>query len=111
MEDELDLPMNVIVTHELCAYREAIAGTIRALRPAVIVWSVAVSDLDRALLDHAPRLVICSNLTELVRARAPSWVLLYPGGADRAEINILGAYELLPHVALDRLLDVVDRAA
>jgi hypothetical protein len=103
--------MNVIVTHELCAYREAIAGTIQALRPAVIVWSVAVSDLDRALLDHAPRLVICSHLTELVRTRAPSWVLLYPDGADRAEINILGAYELLPHVALDRLLDVVDRAA
>lgn len=103
--------MNVIVTHELCAYREAIAGTLRALRPAVVVWSVEMPDLDRALLDHSPRLVICSRLTELVRTQAPSWILLYPEGADRAEINILGVYELLPQVELDRLLDVVDRAA
>jgi hypothetical protein len=103
--------MIVIVTHELCAYREAIVGTLRALRPDVAVWSVEVGELDQALRDHAPQLVVCSRLTDLVRATAPSWMLLYPDGTDRAEINIGGNHELLPQIGLDQLLNVVDRAA
>ncbi len=100
----------ILVANEPRAYREAIAGTLTALRPHLGLVVLEPDDLDAALVRDTPRLVICSDLTSAVRARASSWVLLHPGGAGFAAASIGGHESLLPTPTFADLLAFLDDA-
>ena len=101
--------LRVVVANEPRAYREAIATVFQALRPLVVVIDVEPVHLDQEVLDRTPQLVICSWLTETVRARSLSWVVLYPDGNSRAVINVAGEQTTVTDIEFDRLLSVVDQ--
>ncbi len=103
--------LRVVVANEPRAYREAIATVFQALRPLVVVIDVEPVHLDQEVIDRSPQLVICSWLTEAVRARSLSWVVLYPGGNSRVVINVAGEQTTVADIEFDGLLSVVDRTA
>ena len=101
----------VLVAHEPLAYREALAAALAALRPAAEVLAVDPAALDRAVERARPDLVFCGELTAAVRAAAPAWVLVYPGGAPRVEISVAGTCWTAPDLGLEAAVALLDRAA
>jgi hypothetical protein len=101
--------MHILVGHELRCYREVIAATVRALRPHHVVEIVAPQELDGAVVQRGPQLVLCSRLSEVVETRCLAWVLLYPQGEARVVISVAGRRHTVPDRGLDGLLRVVDQ--
>ena len=102
--------MRVLVANEPRSYREVMAGALRRLRPLVEVVVAEPTDLDHEVLLHAPDLVVCSSLTEAVESGVSCWVVLYPGGDSRVEINLSGECSTSPGIDFEGLLSVFDRA-
>ena len=101
----------VLVAHEPRAYREALAAALAALRPEAEVLAVDPGALDRAVAAAAPDLVFCGALTPAVRAAAPAWAVLYPGGTPVVETSVAGERAALPDLGLEAALALLDRAA
>ena len=101
--------MRILVGNEPHFYREVIAATLQELRPHVEVIIVEPEDLDGAVVQHGPQLVLCSRLSEVVETRCLAWVLLYPHGEARVVISIAGRRHSIPDPGVDGLLDVVDQ--
>ncbi len=101
----------VLVALEPRAYREALAGALRVLRPAAEVDVVAPRRLDEEVARRRPDLVFCSRLSERVRAVAPAWVLLYPGGERAVETCVDGEQTVAADLDLVAALALVDRVA
>lgn len=59
--------MRTFLANEPRAYREVIAAALRELRPRIEVFITEPEDLDAAVLQRTPHLVVCSQLTEIVR--------------------------------------------
>ena len=78
---------HVLLAHDPSAYRGLLAELLPGLRPALRVETAAPEDLDAAVAGLRPLLVVCSRLSAAVQAHARAWVVLYPGGADRAEVG------------------------
>lgn len=98
----------ILVANEPRAYRDALAATLRALRPQVEALAVEPAELDGAVERLAPDLVICSWASETVRARAWAWVVLYPGGSEQAVVALGGRCQELRYVDLAAILALVD---
>jgi hypothetical protein len=103
-----DESVDVVVANEPLAYREALAATLREIRPNVGTVVVAPNELDHAATLHEPRVVVCSELTGAIEGR--SWALLYPHGASWSELSLAGERTRLPHVDFAQLLAFIDRA-
>ena len=101
----------VLVAHEPLAYREALAGALRALRPRVEVAVVAPADLDDEIERRRPDAVFSSRPSRVVQARARAWALLYPGGERVVETYVAGERALAADLSLDAALALVDRVA
>ena len=100
----------VLIANEPRAYREVLAAALPELRPGLRVERADPADLDAAVARLRPALVVCSRLTEAVRSSAPSWIVLYPGGENRADARVGGAERTVAHPALDDVLALVDAA-
>ena len=98
----------IVVANEPRAYREALARAFRVRRPEVTVYMAEPTALDRAVLERAPALVVCSALSAVVETGPRAWIVLYPGGADRAVLSVAGVRRALAGVALDDLLATID---
>jgi hypothetical protein len=72
------------------AYRETLAVALRLLRPATQLVVVEPASLGASILEHAPQVVICSQLTSVIETRTPTWVVLYPDGDAGALLHIRG---------------------
>ena len=94
----------VLVACQMRSYREAIAAAFRVLRPDIEVFE-AEEDLDREVGRLDPDLVVCSQLTARVEARASNWVELYPRCGSLSVVNIGGALEDRGYTALGSALD------
>ena len=99
-------PPWVLVANEPRSYRELLARVLPELRPGLLVRALEPAELDEVVAGVPTALVVCSELSAAVRAHAPAWLLLYPGGADRAEV---GGHAIL-HPGLDDVLAAVDAA-
>lgn len=99
----------ILVASELRSYREAVATAFRELRPDVEVFEAESGDLNREVLRLRPDLVICSQVTPLVKERVRNWVELYPDCEPHSEISIEGESSTVEDMQLTDLLDVVDR--
>ena len=97
----------VLVACQLRSYREAIAAAFRVLRPDIEVFE-AEEDLDREVGRLDPDLVVCSQLTARVEARASNWVELYPRCGSLSVVNIGGERSTIEDIQLSDLLSIVD---
>jgi hypothetical protein len=100
--------IRVLAANEPVAYREVVAAALGHLRPRVEVLTADPAELDAAVIRAAPHVVVCSNLTEVVRTRALGWVLLYPGGENRGVVSVGGVEATVEAIEFDALLSVVD---
>ena len=89
-------------------YRGVLASELSLLRPSVPIASVEPADLDTVVARIKPRLVICSELTKIVRQHASASIILYPNGANRAVLDVDGQQQVLPNPDLSDLLVAVD---
>ncbi len=105
-----ELSVDVVVANEPLAYREALAATLRQMRPNVGTIVVAPGELDQATALHEPRLVVCSQLTDALESGSGAWALLYPEGAPWSELSLAGKRTRLTHVDLGQLVAFVDQA-
>jgi hypothetical protein len=101
---------HVLVANEPTSYRDLLATELPRLRPRLTVLLVDPADLDEALAQLRPRLVICSELTESVRQHVPASIVLYPDGRNQAIVEIGGAHQVLPNPGLRDLLAAIDAA-
>jgi len=100
--------MQVLVANEPCAYREAITGVLRELRPHIEVDAIEPTGLDGEVARLRPHLVVCSRISVCAQALL-GWVMLYPDGENRAEIFTAGEQVTVDNVEFDDLLSVIDR--
>lgn len=103
--------MRIVVANDPLAYRDVIGSTVRVLRPDVDVIAVAPDELETAVLDYLPDLVVCSRLTSAVVARVRAWIMLYPDGASSATISVDGERTTVADIDFPGVLAAIDRAA
>lgn len=96
----------IIVANELTSYRQAIATTIRELRPGVEVFEADPDVLDGEVARLGPDLVICSRVTCMVEQRATNWVELYPNCKSYSTFCVGGERRALEEVQLSDLLSL-----
>ena len=99
--------MRVLLANEPNVYREAIAEALRELRPHVQVSTTEPGDLDREVGRLDPHLVVCSRIGAVVEA-VRAWVVLYPGGENRAEIKTADHRVSVEDMKLGDLISAVD---
>lgn len=104
-------PRRILVANEPRAYRDALAAALQALRPQIQALVVEPDDLDCFVERLAPDLVICSQASETVRARAGAWVLLYPDGEEQVVVALSGQCRELARIDLAGILALVDALA
>jgi hypothetical protein len=102
--------MRIVVANEPRAYREVIAEAIRAQRSNLEVITAEPVDLDGAIVELAPDLVVCSRLTEAVETHPFAWILLYPDGQASAIVSIQGRRSMSEYIEFTGLLAAVDQA-
>lgn len=100
--------LRMVVANDPRSYREVMAGALRALRPEVEVILIEPEDLDGQILRISPHLVVCSSITETVRAGSFSWVVLYPDGQSHATVCVDGESRTVEDMEFEGLLSVVD---
>ena len=103
-------PFRVLVANEPALYRGVLLAPFTHLRLHAGGVAVDPAALDTAVRDRAPHLVICSRLSALVEASAPAWVVLYPGGEDRAVVRVGGRRTETRGLEFPGLLAVLARA-
>jgi len=101
--------VRLLVGNEPCAYREALAGALQLLRPELDVRLVAPEELDGAVRELRPHLVVCSRLSRAIRSGPVVWVLLYPDGQGQAVLSLAGRRTTTRSVEFAWLLDAVDQ--
>lgn len=84
------------------------AEVVQRLRPAVEISVSDPQDLDRAISRVRPQLVVCSDLSDSIRARLLAWVMLYPDGENDVRCCIAGEERRSAGIDLSELLSVVD---
>jgi hypothetical protein len=104
------LSPSIVCANEPRSYRQALTRAFQAQRPGLQVVAVDPDELDEAVQQHAPLLVICDRLTQVVETGVAAWVLLYPGGAREVTSSLSGVRESAADLDLDELLAFVDRA-
>jgi hypothetical protein len=91
-------------------YRGVLASELSLLRPSLPFALVEPADLNAAVARIQPRLVICSQLTKMVRRHATASIVLYPNGTNRAILDVDGQQQVLLNPDLSELLVAVDAA-
>ncbi len=100
--------MHVLLANEPRAYREAIAGVLRELRPHIEVDAVGPDGVVDEVARLRPQMVVCSQITVALQALV-GWVMLYPDGENRAEIFTAGELVTVDNVEFGDLLSLIDR--
>jgi hypothetical protein len=90
-------------------YREALAATLRIVRPAIETSLVEPEVLDEATIRHELQLVVCSRLTDVVERQSLAWALIYPEGTSWSELSLAGERTRVLHLDLSHLLAFLDK--
>ena len=100
----------MITANEPRAYRESISEVLGELRPNLEVTSVRPETLEESVILHKPHVVICSEVTSVVRDMVPIWVELYPEHSSKSVVSIERQRTEVEDMQLSDLLSIVDRA-
>lgn len=112
---EVEKPMResaenvVLIANVPLSYREAIANVLRELCATCKVLVTEPEALDLEVDRIAPRVVVCSRATPLVKEKAFAWVELYPDGERLAVASIGGRCSTIPEIQLNDLISFVDQ--
>lgn len=102
--------MRVLLANEPRAYRETIAGVFRHVCEGVEVRTTEPAKLSSCIQRFAPDMIVCSEVTTMVKNSAPVWVELYPAHDERSSVSIDGRREVYNEMQLADLLSIVDQA-
>ena len=91
-------------------YGEALAYALSKDRPSAEVVRVEPGDLDAEVEGFGPRLVVCNEATDEVRALAPSWVALSYPRAVEADVCLGWRRSKMEDVRVEDVLAVMDEA-
>lgn len=100
--------IRILVANEPRTYREALVDTLRNLRPRIEVSAIKPDGLDAELLRLRPHLVVCSQPCGAMQEGVLTWVMLYPGGENLAEVVTAGGRAMLVGIQFDDFLSIVD---
>jgi hypothetical protein len=100
-------PALVLVANEPRAYRETIAMALRSLRPEADIVVVEPDALEAEVERRNPDVALCSHLSQTVEGLVPTWVLLYPDGANMAMLGANGQRSTARDLTLDDLAQVI----
>lgn len=100
--------IRALIANEPRTYREALVDALRSLRPRVAVSTVEPDGLDAEIRRLRPQLVVCSRTCAKVQDGVLTWVTLYPGGENRAEVVTAGGRAMLVGIQFDDFLSIVD---
>lgn len=64
--------IDVLIGSTQPLYREVLASTLETMRPDLAVRAVSEDELERHVLDLAPLLVICSEVSPTIADHAPA---------------------------------------
>ena len=106
-------PMSIIrtlIANDLLSYREALSMTLRELRPEVEVFESRMVFLDHEVRRLLPNVVICSEVTDLVRDHILHWIELYPNCESRVTISNFGKRRVVDDIRLSDIVSLVDEA-
>lgn len=101
--------LRVLITNEPRSYREAIAMAMQMARPRAAVLTAEPGALNPEVRRFAPRLVICSRVTDYVETEVPVWVELYPEHGPTSTVSFQGKRSTVDGMELDDLLRLFDR--
>jgi hypothetical protein len=101
---------DILIANEPAMYRGVLASELSLLRPSLPFVLVEPADLNAAVARIQPQLVICSQLTKMVRQHATASIVLYPNGTNRAILDVDGQQQVLLNPDLSELLVAVDAA-
>lgn len=82
---------------------------LESARPQADVLTAEPGVLDREVRRFAPRLVICSRVTDYVEAEVPVWVELYPDHGPDSTVSFAGQRSTVSGIELDDLIRIFDR--
>ena len=102
--------VQILVANEPLIYRDVLSSELPRLRPGLTVLLVDPADLDEALAQLRPRLVICNEVTDSIRQFAAAALVLDPHGTHRAILAVEGQQQVLLNPRLTDLLAAVDAA-
>ena len=102
--------LRVLVANEPRAYRETLVAAVQRLRPHLEVIMVEPDALDVAVLELAPSVVVCSQLTPQVEVAVLAWVVLYPEGHHAAVLGIAQERTIVDDLGLAGVLSLIDQA-
>ena len=103
--------MRILVANDPRAYRDVIAGVLRVLFIDAEVITAEPDEVDAAILELTPQIVVCSTLTDTVETHIPAWILLYPGGTGVAVLSIAGQRTSVDGIEFEGLLTLVRQAS
>jgi hypothetical protein len=101
---------SVLLANEPRAYRDTLAVALRLLRPQTTILVADPETLDDCVLQHAPRVVVCSRLTSLVETHVQTWIILYPHGASGAMVHVRGERTTVNGMDLEGIARLIDQA-
>lgn len=100
--------IRALIANEPRTYREVLVHALRDLRPRVEVDAADPDALEDEIARLRPHLVVCSRGRVVVGEGVLTWVMLYPGGENRAEIVTAGGCAMLVGLKFDDFLSIVD---
>lgn len=101
--------MCVVLANEPRAYRDTLSVALRMLRPDTNVIISDPDSLDEAVMNHCPKVVICSELTLLVERHVETWIVLYPEGSETALQHVGGELSRIDEIDLAGIAHLVDQ--
>ncbi len=81
---------------------------LRVLRPEVEVFESRMVHLDHEVRRLLPNVVICSEVTDLVKDRILHWIELYPNYEPRVTISSGGRQRVVEDISLSEIVSLVD---
>src|SRR5699024_7095416 len=92
------------------AYRETIAVALGILCPDRTVIIAEPDNLDEYVIEHRPQVVLCSQLTEIIETRVPTWAVLYPDGEGDSIVQIDGKRITMPEIQLNGIVRLIENS-
>jgi hypothetical protein len=74
------------------------------------VIAVEPDKLDAEIRRRQPDVALCSHLSPAVESSVPTWVLLYPDGANMAVVSTRGAWPTTGSLSLEDLTAIIGPA-
>lgn len=100
--------MRTLVANEPHTYRDVLVDALRIARPEIEVSTVEPDELEKALKNLRPHLVLCSQDSGAPPENPCTWVKLYPEGENRAEIYMPQKHVEVVGIRFGELLSIVD---